>query len=111
MAPARARLLACLLPALTMMAAAVSWVAAGGGRMTDQVDILWGPTQLINGSNGDQTIGLSLDRVMGSGFRSKTSYLFARIDIDIKLVAGNSAGTVTTVYVSVQCQCKDLQAL
>ncbi|KAG2574499.1 xyloglucan endotransglucosylase/hydrolase 2-like [Panicum virgatum] len=95
MAPARA----CLLPALTMMAAAaVSWVAAGGGRMTDQVDILWGPTQLINGSNGDQTIGLSLDRVMGSGFRSKTSYLFARIDIDIKLVAGNSAGTVTTVY-------------
>ena len=35
MAPARARLLACLLPALTMMAAAVSWVAAGGGRMTD----------------------------------------------------------------------------
>ena len=108
MAPARA----CLLPALTMMAAAaVSWVAAGGGRMTDQVDILWGPTQLINGSNGDQTIGLSLDRVMGSGFRSKTSYLFARIDIDIKLVAGNSAGTVTTVYVSVQCQCKDLQAL
>ncbi|RLM73340.1 hypothetical protein C2845_PM15G21000 [Panicum miliaceum] len=61
MAPARARLLACL-PALTMMAAAVSWVAAGGGRITDQVDILWGPTQLINGSDCDQTIGLSLDR-------------------------------------------------
>nr|CAB3485674.1 unnamed protein product [Digitaria exilis] len=97
MAPARARLLACL-SALTTLAAA-SWVAAGGHRMTDQVDILWGPTQVINGSSdGDQIVGLSLDRVMGSGFRSKTSYLFARIDIDIKLVAGNSAGTVTTVY-------------
>ena len=48
---------------------------------------------------------------MGSGFRSKSSYLFARIDIDIKLVAGNSAGTVTTVYVSEHI-CKDLlQAL
>lgn len=96
---ARVHLLACLSALTTMVAA--SWVAAGGRMsMTDQVDILWGPTQVINGSNGDQTIGLSLYRVMGSGFRSKTSYLFARIDIDIKLVAGNSAGTVTTVYVS-----------
>ncbi|CAL5015043.1 unnamed protein product [Urochloa decumbens] len=106
-APARARLLACCLSALTTMAA-VSWaVAAGGGvRMTDEVDILWGPTQLINGSDGDQTVGLSLNRVMGSGFRAKKSYLFARIDIDIKLVAGNSAGTVTTVYLISEGQWK-----
>ncbi|OEL32859.1 Xyloglucan endotransglucosylase/hydrolase protein 24 [Dichanthelium oligosanthes] len=101
---ARAHLLASLPLALTMMAS-VSSVAAGG-RMTDQVDILWGPTQLINESNGDQTLGLSLDRVMGSGFRSKRSYLFARIDIDIKLVAGNSAGTVTTVYLMSEKQWK-----
>lgn len=68
--------------------------------MTDQLEVLFGQTQLLNDSNGDQTIALTLDRVMGSAFKSKTSYLFARIDMDIKLVADDSAGTVTTIYVS-----------
>lgn len=96
MAPARARLLAFCLSALALIAALSSPVTAGE-RITDKLEILWGQTQVLN---GDQTIALSLDRAMGSGFRSKTSYLFARIDIDIKLVPKNSAGTVTTVYVS-----------
>lgn len=98
MAPARAHhLLACLL-ASALLAAATP--VTGGGLMTDQLEVLFGQTQLLNDSNGDQTIALTLDRVMGSAFKSKTSYLFARIDMDIKLVADDSAGTVTTIYVS-----------
>lgn len=96
MAPARAHhLLACLL-ASALLAAATP--VTGGGLMTDQLEVLFGQTQLLNDSNGDQTIALTLDRVMGSAFKSKTSYLFARIDMDIKLVADDSAGTVTTIY-------------
>ncbi|KAL6843753.1 hypothetical protein ACP4OV_026324 [Aristida adscensionis] len=99
LAGAAPHVLACL-SALALLAAGAGAsppVSTGGERITDSLDILWGQTQVLN-DGGGQTIALSLDRVMGSGVRSKTSYLFARIDIDIKLVAGNSAGTVTTVY-------------
>uniref|UniRef100_A0A2N9HFJ7 GH16 domain-containing protein n=1 Tax=Fagus sylvatica TaxID=28930 RepID=A0A2N9HFJ7_FAGSY len=45
--------------------------------------------------DGGQLLTLSLDEASGSGFQSKNEYLFGRIDMQIKLVAGNSAGTVT----------------
>jgi hypothetical protein len=46
-----------------------------------------------------ETLALFLDEDQGSCFRSLDMYLFARIDVDIKLIEGNSAGTVATVYV------------
>jgi xyloglucan:xyloglucosyl transferase len=97
MASVRALLLSCLSALALANIVASSAPVTAGERITDKLEILWGQTQLLN---GDRTLALSLDRAMGSGFRSKTSYLFARIDIDIKLVPKNSAGTVTTVYVS-----------
>ena len=40
----------------------------------------------------------------GSGFQFKNEYLFGKIDMQIKLVLGNSTGTVTAYYVSLPLQ-------
>ncbi|XP_057721131.1 probable xyloglucan endotransglucosylase/hydrolase protein B [Arachis stenosperma] len=43
---------------------------------------------------------LLLDKYTGTGFQSKGSYLFGHFSMDIKMVAGDSAGTVTAFYLS-----------
>lgn len=37
---------------------------------------------------------------LGAGFQSKSKYMFGKVNIQIKLVEGDSAGTVTAFYVS-----------
>ncbi|KAF8655435.1 hypothetical protein HU200_061182 [Digitaria exilis] len=84
---------------VTSMMAAPAVVMAS---LHDDIELMFGGDHFAfhTGGDGVETLALRLDKDHGAGFRSKESYLFARYDIDLKLVANDSAGTVTTVYLT-----------
>ncbi|XP_062078656.1 probable xyloglucan endotransglucosylase/hydrolase protein 23 [Humulus lupulus] len=74
-------------------------VNVSAGDLNQDFQITWGDGR-ANIINNGELLTLSLDKASGSGFQSKNEYLFGQIDMQLKLVAGNSAGTVTAYYLS-----------
>ncbi|EMS67886.1 Brassinosteroid-regulated protein BRU1 [Triticum urartu] len=61
-------------------------------------DAVWGKRNARFFDDG-RVVELALDRETGSRLESKDRYLFGRFDLDIRLVAGESAGTITSFYI------------
>lgn len=69
------------------------------GSFNENFVVSWAPSNVKFLGSGE-ALQLVLDQSTGSGFASKDSYLFGNIDMQIKLVPGDSAGTVTAYYLS-----------
>ncbi|GAA0147345.1 hydrolase [Lithospermum erythrorhizon] len=69
------------------------------GNFNEDYYVVWSPDHVITSPDG-KSLNLKLDNNSGAGFASREKFLFGQFDMKIKLVPGNSAGTVVAYYLA-----------
>ncbi|KAB2069386.1 hypothetical protein ES319_A08G092900v1 [Gossypium barbadense] len=83
--------------ALILFLVVLPWMAVFARNFSQNFDLTWGSDRVRILNNGE-LLTLSLDKDSGSAFQSNNEYLFGKISVQLKLVPGYSAGTVTSYY-------------
>ncbi|XP_027170361.1 xyloglucan endotransglucosylase/hydrolase protein 9 [Coffea eugenioides] len=76
----------------------VDLVSSSSSKFDELFQASWANDHFVY--EGDEVLKMKLDYNSGAGFQSKSKYMYGKVTVQIKLVEGDSAGTVTAFYMS-----------